>query len=46
MDYEAERMEILSAIITAKFVQIYISIEDPSAAVNALVQNYTIKMYQ
>ncbi|GAF72362.1 unnamed protein product, partial [marine sediment metagenome] len=46
MDYEADRMEILSTILRAKFVQFYVRIEDPSAAVNALIENYVIKMYQ
>ena len=46
MDYEAERMEILTTILTAKYVQIYISIEDPASSVSALVENYDIKLLQ
>jgi hypothetical protein len=41
-----ERMEILSAILTGRYFQVEIEITDPSAAVNALVQNFTMKFCQ
>jgi hypothetical protein len=39
----AKRMEILSAILTARYYRVEITITDPSPEVNALVQNYTMK---
>lgn len=39
----AKRMEILSAILTARYYRVEIIITDPSVQVNALVQNYTLK---
>jgi hypothetical protein len=39
----AKRMEILSAILTARYYRVEITITDPSPEVNAMVQNYSLK---
>jgi len=41
-----DRMEILSAILTARYFRVEITILDPSAAINALVENFTLKFCQ
>jgi len=38
-----ERAEILAAIVEARYFKVEINITDPSADVNALVENFTIK---
>jgi len=43
---EVEMMEILSAIVTGRYFQLEIVITDPSDAVNALVENFTMKFCQ
>ena len=43
---EVEKMEILSAIVTGRYFQLEITITDPSDAVNALVENFTMKFCQ
>ena len=41
-DY-VDRAEILAAIVTGRYFQVQITIEDPAEDVNALVENFTIK---
>jgi len=41
-----ERQEILSAIVSGRYFQVEISITDPGAAVNALVEHFTLKFCQ
>lgn len=41
-----EQLEILSAIVTGRYFQVEIEITDPSDAVNALVENFTLKFCQ
>jgi hypothetical protein len=43
---EVEKLEVLSAIVTARYYQFEIEIIDPSPEINALVQNYTAKWCQ
>jgi len=43
---EVERMEILYAIVTGRYFQVEIQITDPSEAVNALVEHFTLKFCQ
>jgi len=43
---EVEKQEILSAIVTGRYFQVEIAITDPSAAVNALVEHFTLKFCQ
>ena len=43
---EVGQLEILSAIVTGRYFQIEIEIIDPSDAVHALVQNFTLKFCQ
>jgi hypothetical protein len=38
-----KKMEILSAIVTARYYQVEIIITDPTQGITALVQNYAIK---
>jgi hypothetical protein len=41
-----EKQEILSTIVTGRYFQVEIEIEDPSDAINALVQHFTLKFCQ
>lgn len=41
-----ERMEILSAIVQGRYFQVEIEINDPTLTVNALVENFTLKLCQ
>jgi len=41
-----DRMEILSTIVTGRYFQVEITITDPSASVNAIVENFTLKFCQ
>ena len=43
---EVEKMEILSGIVTGRYFQLEITIVDPSFAVNALIENFTMKFCQ
>ena len=43
---EVEKLEILSAIVTGRYFQVEITITDPSEAVNALVEHFTLKFCQ
>jgi len=43
---EVEKLEILSCIVTARYFQVKIIITDPSDAVNALVEHFTLKFCQ
>jgi hypothetical protein len=38
-----KRMEILSAIIDARYYQLEITITDPTPGITAMVQNYSLK---
>jgi len=43
---EVGKMEILSAIVTARYYQVEITITDPSEPINALVEHFTLKFCQ
>jgi hypothetical protein len=43
---EVEKQEILSAIVTGRYFQVQIVITDPSDAINALVEHFTLKFCQ
>lgn len=43
LTYSATRMEVLSALVTGRYFQVEITITDPSAAVNALVEHFVLK---
>lgn len=44
--HEVEKLEILSAIVTARYFQAEITITDPSSAVNALIEHFELKFCQ
>lgn len=42
---EVDRMELCSVVAEFRYFQVIITITDPSLAINALVENYVVKLY-